>query len=318
MLHDYVRVKAREIKELKIQGAKNVASAALDAIEYVVRHSKAKSLKELKKEIAENARYLMKTRPTEPQLRDAMVYAIRSTNGLPEDLSQAKRVLYERLVKYEDEYKRMEEKIAEIGARKIPDDATIITHCHSSTLMAVLRRATDLGKSITLMVTETRPRYQGLKTALEARKMGLKVIYFVDSAAYYFMRKADLFMTGADAITSDGYVINKIGTALMALAAEKFGVPYYVTASTLKYDPSTLLGKNEPIEERDPSEVIDPRILRGVEIRNPAFDATPPEYVDGVITEVGIFLPQVLPLVVTEKKLISPLEEVISKSKAGD
>jgi len=179
--------------------------------------------------------------------------------------------------------------------------------------MAVFRRAKEEGKEFNVIVTETRPRYQGKITARELLDMGVHVIYVVDSAAYFFMRDADVYMTGSDAITSDGYVINKIGTALMALAADRFNVPYYVAASSLKFDPITIAGYSEPIEERDPSEVIDPHELPGADIRNPAFDATPPELVDGVITELGLFHPQTLPaILLSQKGLDAELEHTIS------
>ncbi len=308
---DPVDKAVREIKALQVQGARNVARRAIQAIKELVL-SRKWNKGDLVKAIQNAVVRLARSRPTEPAMRDALTYVLRGVAELRdrEDFAEA---LVGKLEVYEKELESMIRKIAEFGARKIPDGGTVITHCHSSELMAVFRRAREEGKEFTVIVTETRPRYQGKITARELLDMGVRVVYTVDAAAYYFMNKADVYMTGADAITSDGYVVNKIGTALIALAADRFNVPYYVVASSLKFDPVTMAGFSEPIEERDPREVIDPSEIPGAEIRNPAFDATPPELVDGIITEMGIYHPQALAAVmVSEKKVDEKLEEVVA------
>ncbi len=290
-----------DIRALRVQGAKNVALAALKAVRIVAERSSDDDLRENVRRVVVA---LAKTRPTEPAMRDALTYVLRHLSS--------KDALLEAIDRYEDEVLDAEKKIADYGARRVPDGGTIITHCHSTTVVSVLRRAKELGKSFRVVVTETRPLYQGKLTAKDLLAAGIHVTYVVDSAAYIFMQDADLYITGADAITSDGYVVNKIGTALMAVAADRFNVPYYVAASTLKYDPVTAAGFPEIIEERDPSEVVDPSELPGADIRNPAFDVTPPDLVDGIISEIGIYSPQIFPAMVAQQKGVSDLEEVIA------
>lgn len=290
-----------DIRALRVQGARNVALAALKAVKIVAeRSSDADLVDSVKNVVLELAR----TRPTEPAMRDALTYVLRHLSS--------KEELLKAIDRYEDEIREAEEKIADYGARRVPDGGVVITHCHSTTVVRVLTRAKEMGKEFRVVVTETRPKYQGKITARELLEAGIPVTYIVDSAAYLFMRDADLYITGADAITSDGYVVNKIGTALMALAAKRFDVPYCVAASTLKYDPVTAAGFEEPIEERDPSEVVDPSELPGAEIRNPAFDVTPPDLVDGIISEIGVYAPQIFPAMVAQQKGVSDLEEVIA------
>ncbi|MDN5358381.1 MAG: ribose 1,5-bisphosphate isomerase [Candidatus Diapherotrites archaeon] len=290
-----------DIRALRVQGARNVALAALKAVKIVAeRSSDADLVDNVKNVVLELAR----TRPTEPAMRDALTYVLRHLSS--------KEELLKAIDRYEDEIREAEEKIADYGARRVPDGGVVITHCHSTTVVRVLTRAKEVGKEFRVVVTETRPKYQGKITARELLEAGIPVTYIVDSAAYLFMRDADLYITGADAITSDGYVVNKIGTALMALAAKRFDVPYCVAASTLKYDPVTAAGFEEPIEERDPSEVVDPSELPGAEIRNPAFDVTPPDLVDGIISEIGVYAPQIFPAMVAQQKGVSDLEEVIA------
>ncbi len=298
---DEVQKIIEDIRALRVQGAKNVALAALKAVRIVAERSSDEDLRENVRRVVVD---LARTRPTEPAMRDALTYVLRHLSS--------KDALLESIDRYEDEVLDAEKKIADYGARRVPDGGTILTHCHSTTVVSVLRRAKEEGKEFRVVVTETRPLYQGKLTAKDLLAAGIPVTYVVDSAAYLFMQDADLYITGADAITSDGYVVNKIGTALMAAAADRFNVPYYVAASTLKYDPVTAAGFPEIIEERDPSEVIDPSELPGAEIRNPAFDVTPPDLVDGIISEIGIYSPQIFPAMVAQQKGVSDLEEVIA------
>jgi len=93
----------------------------------------------------------------------------------------------------------------------------------------------------------------------------------VDSAARHYMKEIDFVLVGSDAITSEGNVINKIGTSQVASAAWESRVPFYVVSTLLKFDPVTIHGAYEAIEERNIDEIwSDPP--EGLKIRNPAFD----------------------------------------------
>jgi ribose 1,5-bisphosphate isomerase len=108
------------------------------------------------------------------------------------------------------------------------------------------------------------------------------------------MEKVDAVFVGADTILADGELINKIGTSQIALAAKEFGVPFYVCAETYKFSPDSLFNPDHEviIEERDPAEVVpDQNSFKGVNIANPVFDRTPPEYITEYITEIGAFKP---------------------------
>jgi ribose 1,5-bisphosphate isomerase len=105
------------------------------------------------------------------------------------------------------------------------------------------------------------------------------------------MARTDMVIVGADAIATNGAVINKIGTSQLALAAREARVPLTVCAESYKFSPLTLGGELVEIEERDPSEVAEPGDFPGVKISNPVFDATPPEYVDVIVTELGVIPP---------------------------
>ena len=196
---------------------------------------------------------------------------------------------------YYDMLQNSKKKIAEIGARRIPEikgdkEFIVMTHCHSSLVTGILLEAKRQGKTFKVINTETQPRLQGRKTAEKLLKAGIEVIHVVDSAMRWAIRhfQADLILIGADSITSEGTIINKIGSRLLALVAHEEHVPFYVASPLLKYNPETNLGILETIEMRDPQEIWK-NPPEGIIILNPAFETVSRRYIDGLITEAGIF-----------------------------
>jgi ribose 1,5-bisphosphate isomerase len=106
------------------------------------------------------------------------------------------------------------------------------------------------------------------------------------------MKDLDAVVVGADTICSNGALINKIGTSQIALAAHEARVPFMVCAETFKFSPKTMYGELVEIEERDSNEVAKAgEVPPGTKILNPVFDATPPEYIDAIVTEIGVVPP---------------------------
>ena len=185
------------------------------------------------------------------------------------------------------------EQTAEIGAKRIQDGSTVFTHCHSSTVTRLLAKAKAQGKNFKVICTETRPAFQGRITAKELVGLGIETTFIVDSAARTFMGDVDIVIVGADAITSEGNVVNKVGTGGIAVLAHEARKPFYVVSELLKFDPETLGGECEKIEQRNPSEVWS-EAPKGLTVRNPAFDLTPSRYIHGLVCEEGIIAPQTI------------------------
>jgi len=204
------------------------------------------------------------------------------------------------------------QRIGEIGAKRITDGDKILTHCNSSAVIAILGTAWKQGKRFEVTVTETRPRFQGRLTARELGLIGIPVTLILDDAVRFFLNKIDKVFVGADAVAANGALVNKIGTSLIALAAHEARVRVFVAAETYKFSPETLIGELIEIEERDASEIIRPDELSQIPnatVRNPAFDVTPPEYIDLIITEKGIVPPQAAILILEQEfGLLTPEE----------
>jgi ribose 1,5-bisphosphate isomerase len=284
----------RRIKSLKVQGARNIAKAVMGVMGTVARKSKAKTREEFINELLVAADELASARPTEPMLRNALRSLFMELKKSRGDVDELKRIVEREEGEYFKKIAESEERITEYGARELSNCSVIMTHCHSSLVVSILKRVNEIKRGVRVICTETRPKFQGLITARELSKAGLKVTLIVDSAVSSFMKEADAVIVGADAITSRGDLINKIGTAGIAVIAHENGVSFYSAAETFKFDPLTLWGGIEKIEEREPEEVIKPDKLKGVEIRNPAFDMTPARYVTAYITEMGVIPPQSL------------------------
>ncbi len=189
--------------------------------------------------------------------------------------------------------------IAENFVEFFPNKGNIMTYCFAETIVGqMLKVANSRGKDIGVFVNETRPYFQGGRlTATVASQMGNKTTVITDGMpAFVFSNEnIDLFTTAADAICLDGHIVNKVGTFNTAIVAKRFGVPYYVTGAPDYGHPKVDSVK---IEMRDPEFTLQAMGVRvGADTVHgyyPAFDITPPDLVERVITDRGVFLPNKL------------------------
>lgn len=247
----------KQIQEIKIQGASNVAKAALKA--YFLKPTKASKKK------------LLSLRPTEPMMHHAL------------DLAE-KKVPKNQILKH---FNEVQESINQHLFKLIKNNDTIFTHCHSTNVTKALIYARKHGKKFEIYNTETRPLYQGRKTAKELSKNHIKVTLFVDSAVGVALskemktKKVNLVLLGADAITKKG-AINKIGSETIAILAKQNKIPVYIIADSWKYSKAPV-----PIEQRKINEVWD-KAPHNIKIKNPAFEFIPKKLITGIITEKGL------------------------------
>ncbi|NWG38212.1 S-methyl-5-thioribose-1-phosphate isomerase [Nitrososphaera sp.] len=264
-----------EIKSVRVQGAKEIAIYGLKFLRDFAKEqgfdSKFDQVAELLKEV----------RPTAVVLHNCI-----------EIIKKERKISsMDRLIGY---LTKSSEKIGRYSDKVLRNNTTIMTHCHSGEALAFVKHyGLDHKRKVSVIATETRPLEQGVKTAKELARAKIPVTLILDSAMGHFMKDADMVVVGADALRREG-VINKIGTCLLAFAAKHHGKPFYVVANVLKLDKR----KDFTIEERPAAEIYrkmtSARNLRGIKIRNPAFDITPWQYVTAVVTDEGIMKPSQL------------------------
>lgn len=189
------------------------------------------------------------------------------------------------------------------GAALLPDGAKVLTHCNAGALataghgtaLGVIRSAVEAGKRISVIADETRPFLQGARlTAWEMVQENIPVTLITDNMAGHLMSRGeiDAVVVGTDRVAANGDVANKIGTYMVAVLAQRHGIPFYVACPLSTIDLAIPDGAAIPIEERAADEVTGFResqwAAKGVQVRNPAFDVTPAELVTALITEKGV------------------------------
>ena len=289
---EVVQATAEKIRKLEVQGARNVAIAAIKALQTLAEHTRAKSRAAFLSELKEAQAMLFASRETEPLMRNVVRYIIIQTqDSSTEKVDALSELVVANAGLVLQNLEASSERTAEIGAKRIRDGMLIFTHCHSSTVTRMIAKAKADGKSFSVICTETRPAFQGRITAREMVELDVQTMFIVDSAARVYMGDVDLVVVGADAITSEGNVVNKVGTSTIAVLANEARKPFYVVSELLKFDPETLYGAHERIEQRNPSEVWKEAPAK-LSVRNPAFDVTPSRYIHGLICEEGVIPPQ--------------------------
>ena len=294
---------ANAIKKMILRGAPAIGIAAAFGIVLGIKNLNLENKEEIKKGFARIKDKLLNTRPTAVNLKN-------SIDSMEEELD---RLLLHQDIDKEKIVEKLEEKakniwkedylaclkMGQLGATLIKEEY-IFTICNTGSLatggwgtaFSVIRSAHQQGKKIFVFVCETRPYLQGARlTTWEMSKLKIPYALIPDSAASFVISKVKrgCVITGADRITTDGHTANKIGTLSLAISAKYFGIPFYVVA------PTTTIGTDSqiPIEERDPEEVrkiYGKRIVpKNVQVKNYAFDITPPQLISAIVTEKGVY-----------------------------
>ena len=296
---DQVLETAEKISSMEIRGAGRIATAAAASLRDFSMTLEVKSLDEFNAELENAANLLLKTRPTAVSLSNA-IRMVRKYKA--KDVDGARKAVVLNANNFIENSQKALEKIGQIGSRRIRDGDTVLTHCNSQAAISVISAAHSSGKKIKVIATESRPRFQGITTIGMLDKLGIETELIVDSAARSVMNEVDLVVVGADVITANGTLVNKIGTAQIALCAREARTSFMVAAETYKFSPKTILGELVTIEEREPTEVLpDISKYRHVKVRNPAFDVTPHQYIDLICTEAGAISPEMSYLIIRER-----------------
>lgn len=189
------------------------------------------------------------------------------------------------------------------GSALIKTNSAVLTHCNAGALataghgtaLGIIKSAWAAGKNISVFITETRPVLQGARlTSWELSQTDIPYTLIIDSAAASLMYSGNIscVVVGADRISANGDVANKIGTYGLAIAAKANNIPFYVAAPLSTIDLNISAGNNIPIEHRPPDEVTSiwghNSSLAGLTVQNMAFDITPNHLITAVITERGI------------------------------
>jgi methylthioribose-1-phosphate isomerase len=295
---------ARAIKEMVVRGAPAIGVAAAMGLALAANASRTRSRERFMRELIAAAQLLKQSRPTAWNLFWAVDRIMKIAETAEEPNEVADKIV-EGAKRMAEEDVEANRRIGEFGSVLLKDGDQVLTHCNTGTLatvsygtaLAPIRTAINQGKEVRVIATETRPRLQGAKlTSYELLRDRIPVTLIVDGAAGYVMETGmvDAVIVGADRVTKK-FVANKVGTYMIALAAQANQVPFFIAAPSSTFDLATGHEMIE-IEERSAQEVTHiggKRIVpRGVRVFNPAFDLTPVELAKGFITEEGVVSPE--------------------------
>lgn len=217
------------------------------------------------------------------------------TIAIKEGQAADRKIFEHSLEEIDQKYRRLTI-TADYLSEQFPSNGTILTQCFGETIIGLMiREAQKKNKNIKMICAETRPYFQGSRlTASVAYDQGVDVTVISDNMPAHCMEKGmiDLFTSAADAISCDGYVVNKVGTFQIAILCKHFGIPYFPTGAP---DISHKTKDSIAIEMRDHNLVLESMGTRigkkGIKGYYPAFDITPPHLISGVVTNKGIFSP---------------------------
>ncbi len=295
---------AAAIRTMVVRGAPAIGVSAAMGLALAAVHSKANRLDEFLREMDASAALLRSTRPTAVNLFwgiDRVLRRVREARSV----TSAREAAVQEVKAMEEEDVAANRKLGKVGSGLIHDGDTVLTQCNAGALatvgygtaLGVVRAAVEEGKLVKVLVPETRPALQGARlTAFELTRDRIACTLISDTAVGHMLSlgRVDEVIVGADRITRDGYVFNKIGTYQEAVLAKRHEVPFYPAAPRSTFDLARTHGQ-VAIEERGAEEVFEVRgrrvAPRGIPVANPAFDMTPPELVEGVITERGLVKP---------------------------
>ena len=291
---------AKAIKDMVVRGAPAIGITAAYGVVLAAKAAYTTSPEHWQTIIESDLQQLAEARPTAVNLvwaleRMKAIFAKMTSNPVPVLLKEAKRIHQEDI----DANHRM----GDWGAALLPSNCRILTHCNAGALatggygtaLGVIRSAYSAGKVRQVYADETRPWLQGARlTAWELLQDNIPVTLLADSAAAALMqqKRVDWVIVGADRITANGDIANKIGTYSLAVLARQHGIKLMVAAPTSTIDMNLASGEQIVIEQRAANEILtigEQSIApSGAKAWNPSFDVTPAALVDVIVTEKGV------------------------------
>jgi ribose 1,5-bisphosphate isomerase len=286
----------KKFKSYEIASADGTAIAAASALKDYVREVSAKTPKGLLDELLATTRSLREARQSSVALQnclDAVETAGQNAYVKKRSMEEMRKQVIESCDGFVARIAKAKERIAEIGAKRIRSGDTLLTLCHSTTVLSILKTVAAQGKEIHVYVAESRPDLEGRMMAADIAELGLRATLCTDFAARVFLQDVDHMLAGGEAIAANGAVVSKVGTAALAELCHDARVRVLIALGSYKFSKETIVGRLITLEEGDPERVVPANETSPkVTVRNPLFDVTGAEHIDALITELGIIPPQ--------------------------
>ncbi|WP_316569593.1 hypothetical protein [Neobacillus sp. YIM B06451] len=288
-----------EIENMNVKGGSPFGRAAAWAYKLCCDQETFTSKQELKTRFDHISSEMLKLKPTMATIYNSKKLVYELLDSFADDVAvldiqREISGLCSRIIDYSLE---AVEKLGAYGANMIKNGDIIMMHSYSSALMSIFIQAADSGKRFSVICTESRPLRESRLAAKILQSHGVPVTYITDASIWEFMPECDYIIAGADTITYDGSVANKMGTALISKLAKQCHKRLYIASEIYKIDLRTLEGHQVELERRTISEVIqagDFDSMDGIEVINQFFDLTYAGDIHSIICEFGVIPPSMV------------------------
>ncbi|WP_396612205.1 translation initiation factor eIF-2B [Haloferax sp. S1W] len=272
-----------EIREMQTHSSSVVAVKATRSLAELTERDYI-TVEEFERDLERNVSALKRANPSHASLYNALEEVLNDVQGQADGIDEARELTRTTIDRVVEKVETGKHRAAKNAAETFEDGDTFLTHDYSSTVMEAVELTVEDGNELHAYITEARPRYLGRKFARELAAIdGVQPHLMVDGASGLFLPRCDRVVIGMDCIV-ENTLYNRIGTFPLVAAANEVGVPVTVVGSSAKLVDGGFRFENEI---RSPSEVmLEP--VEGIELENPAYDATPVELIDEVITDEGI------------------------------
>lgn len=282
-LPDSVNLELENLRNDSESGASELVINAIEIIKRLLKESNSDS--DLKPLFIELFDQIIKSKPSMAPLIHTIGYLY---DNLPDYTSAS---IYSTIIKfyqYQSEIKaKLEQSFGTFIQKLDYPNPKIMLISYSSTIIDLIKKQKDA--DFTFYVLESRPLYEGRKSAeILANKYETHLI--IDAALGKFINEIDMVFIGVDSILKDGSIINKIGSYPLSVLAKSNGKAVYAIGDSFKYNLRSHFGLPVEIDKKPIKEIID-RKTHKYNIENYYFDTTPANYIDEIISDLGILIP---------------------------
>ena len=276
-----------ELKEDNTSGANELINKALDILKYQAEII-ANQSEDIQDVIIKLSKKIINSRPSMAPLINTIGYIIQNLEVITK-----KDILY-RIEQFKRDKLKIEKALVnnfnEFIFSNTKEIHKIMLISYSSTIIQLLNHLKD--RNFELFIMESRPLFEGYQTA-KILSSNFQTHLIIDAAIGIFMDQMDLILIGIDSILKDGSIINKIGTFPLAVVANEKRIDVYAVGDSLKYNLKSHFGLKVEIEEKPEEEVFKLETSeRNLIVHNYYFDITPPKYIKGIISDLGVLKPQ--------------------------
>ena len=253
----------------------------------------------------------------QPSMAVMINLAQQVLQACPDDLplTTVRQQLQQTLAAFRCDLRSSIEVLCQWALAVLPPQSTVLTYSNSATVIAALRYAHDHGRIRRVLLSESRPAYDGRPQALALLEYGIAVEYSIDIALFERLAEATVVVVGADAVFPE-HLVNKLGTRALAQLAQLQGIPCFSLCAANKFLPTAATALLRIAEH--PDQEVWPEAPHGLTISNRYFDTTPLALLRGIVSDQGLYTPEALRLLLQHQQLSPTLQRLASSRTASD